>query len=83
MSDDTKYADDCVKYLIKHLARTMQRYKRNPSMGLAYEIGNRQRGLDLFPHWNDVSIEYTLKVAIMNNAVNRFVYKFIDKNLAL
>ena len=83
MNSDRKYADDCVKYLIKVLAKTMQQYKRNPNISLAFEIGRRQKELDLFPLWNKVSIEYMLKVAIMNNAVNRFVYKFIDKDLVL
>jgi hypothetical protein len=75
------HADDCIKFLIKSLAKIMQEYKRNPSVGLAYEIGKRQKGLDLFPLWNEVTMPFVLKATVMNNAVNRFVYKFIDKNV--
>jgi len=83
MNSDRKYADDCTKHLIKSLAKSMQEYKRNPNVGLAYEIGKRQRDLDLFPLWNKVSIEYMLKATIMVHAANRFAYRFIDKNIVL
>ena len=77
---DEQYNIEIAKYLLKHLAITMQQYKRNPSVALAYEIGRRQRGLDLFPLYNKVPIIIMLKITIMNNAVKRFVYKYIDPN---
>jgi len=74
---------EIAKYLLKALARTMQQYKRNPSVGLAYDIGRRQTGLNLFPLYNNVPVEIMLKITIMNRAVDRFVYKFVDKSFAI